>query len=117
MVDGLSAAIAGELEDWEETWKPGRRAYFIHYTGGRASSQFPISRIFFDYLTEPEREELMAAEEEMNSPASSAQTQNDRSGQNGKSHTRQSIKERPRDSPFLAVGKVPTMSSGDSFSL
>ena len=66
MVDGLSAAIAGELEDWEETWKLGRRPYFIHYTGGRTSSQFAISRIFFDYLTEPEREELMAAEEEMN---------------------------------------------------
>ena len=51
-------------KDWEEAWKQGRRPYFIHYAGGRMSSQFPISRIFFDYLTEPERVELMAADEE-----------------------------------------------------
>lgn len=52
-------------KDWEETWKQGRRPYFIHYAGGRAASQFPISRIFFDYLMEPERRELIAVEEEM----------------------------------------------------
>ena len=40
------------------------RPYFIHYAGGRAASQYPISRIFFDYLTESERMELIAAEEE-----------------------------------------------------
>jgi hypothetical protein len=50
-------------DDWEETWKQGR-SYFIHYAGGRATSQYPISRIFFDFLTESERLELMAAEEE-----------------------------------------------------
>jgi hypothetical protein len=32
-------------DDWEETWKQGR-PYFIHYAGGRAASQYPISRIF-----------------------------------------------------------------------
>jgi hypothetical protein len=53
----------GYRDDWEETWKQGR-PYFIHYAGGRAASQYPISRIFFDYLTESERMELMAAEEE-----------------------------------------------------
>jgi hypothetical protein len=52
-------------DDWEETWKQGRRPYFIHYAGGRAASQFPISRLFFDYLKEPERRELMVVEEKM----------------------------------------------------
>jgi hypothetical protein len=52
--------------DWEDVWKKGRRPYFIHYAGGRAASEFPISRIFLDYLTEPERKEWMAAEEEKN---------------------------------------------------
>lgn len=51
-------------DDWEETWRQGRRPYFIHYAGGRADSQFPISRIFFDYLKEPERAELMTVEKE-----------------------------------------------------
>ena len=32
-------------DDWEETWKQGR-PYFIHYAGGRATSRYPISRIF-----------------------------------------------------------------------
>jgi hypothetical protein len=50
-------------DDWEETWKQGR-PYFIHYAGGRAASQYPISQIFFNFLTESERMELMAAEEE-----------------------------------------------------
>jgi hypothetical protein len=40
------------------------RPYFIHYAGGRVASQCPISRIFFNFLTESERMELMAAEEE-----------------------------------------------------
>ena len=55
-------------DDWEETWKEGR-PYFIHYAGGRAASQYPISRIFFDYLTESERMELMTAEEELKKEA------------------------------------------------
>ena len=55
-------------KDWEENWKQGR-PYFIHYAGGRAASQYPISRIFFEYLTEQERMELMAAEEKMKKEA------------------------------------------------
>ena len=58
-----------DREDWEETWKQGRRPYFIHYAGGRAASQFPISRIFFDYLIEPERRELIAVEEQIVAPS------------------------------------------------
>ncbi|HEU4678140.1 MAG TPA: hypothetical protein VFS35_01385 [Terrimicrobiaceae bacterium] len=60
--------------DWENVWKKGRRPYFIHYAGGRADSDFPISKIFFDYLTEAERKEWMAAEEKANKASLHLQT-------------------------------------------
>jgi hypothetical protein len=39
-MESTMAVDYAHREDWEETWKQGRRPYFIHYAGGRASSQF-----------------------------------------------------------------------------
>jgi hypothetical protein len=48
---------------WENIWKEGRRPYFIHYAG-RVLGRYPISRIFYHYLTQAERKEWTAIEEQ-----------------------------------------------------
>ena len=65
-MESTMAVDYGYRTDWEDVWQKGRRPYFIHYAGGRASSKFPISRLFFDYLTERERMEWIAHKEEPN---------------------------------------------------
>lgn len=137
-------------DDWEETWKQGRRPYFIHYAGGRA---YGTGARGVDGRGR-ENEEAVTPPAEMASadPASQSTREGDRPSilcaakavwplargdgsaliwlahscragyivpkpRIGKSRSRRSIKERPRDSLFLAVGKAPAMSSGNSFSL
>ena len=51
-------------DEWESIWQGGRRPYFIHYAGGVSGPEYPISQIYYDYLTADERREWALTEAE-----------------------------------------------------
>ena len=50
--------------EWEGIWSKGHRPYFIHYAGSVIGPEFPISRLFYDFLSKAERTDWAAIEEE-----------------------------------------------------
>ncbi len=51
-MESTMAIDYADREDWEETWKQGRRPYFIHYAGGGRLHSSRSAASFFDYLIE-----------------------------------------------------------------
>jgi hypothetical protein len=50
--------------EWEGIWSRGHRPYFIHFAGNLIGPDIPISRLFYDFLSQAERKEWAAIEEE-----------------------------------------------------
>jgi hypothetical protein len=50
--------------EWEGIWSRGHCPYFIHFAGNLIGPDIPISRLFYDFLSQAEREEWAAIEEE-----------------------------------------------------
>lgn len=50
--------------EWEGIWSRGHRPYFIHYAGSGLGQNLPINRLYYDFMSQAERKEWDALEEE-----------------------------------------------------